>query len=489
MQFRLVIYVLLPLSVLCAACNKQLDALRPHNVTSEEQQFSTPEGYGSAVTGLYTLLNGANAVESSSFGYGDMLMYLGEAHGNNIRCLEIIPTQYSDAFNYLNSGDKDRSWTYLFWRGSYHIILHTNKILDHVRADEQRAQVLQAKAEALFIRAFVYFNLIRCYGKPYYQENGANPGVMLITTAGKDVVANPPRASVKEVYDRIVTDLKTAIPLFNQQKSNSYTGKQAACALLSRVYLYMGGTFQQTDAGFNKAAAAWADTVISSGQYRLLTGEAYRNYYNSANEGNTEDIFAGNMQFLSPTSISRLYAYPPRINYDGGLYRPSPDLLGIIPAGDARRAHYVRNITPGQLNDTLATVKYMYLYTAIYSKSSFRYIRLSEIYLNRAEALLKTGQTAAALADLNIIRRRAGLPDVDLSGQALATEILQQRRIELAFEGHNSFDDFRNGLPMVRSYASATTGQLTILPTDPKVLWRIPIEEIKLNPALKQNEQ
>ncbi len=89
-----------------------------------------------------------------------------------------------------------------------------------------------------------------------------------------------------------------------------------------------------------------------------------------------------------------------------------------------------------------------------------------------------------------MIRRRAGIGDTsNITGLPLFNEILKQRRIELAFEGHVSYDYFRNGLPMVRDYASGNSGAMTIQPTDPKVLMRIPSDEITGNPNLSQNEQ
>lgn len=471
-----------------SACNKQLDELRPHNVTNEADQFSTPEGFTQAALGLYPMITTGAAMENSYFGYGDVTMFLSEAHGNNIHSLDLGPNQYTDAFNYINSPDKDHSWTYYFWRGSYFTILHANKLLDNLKKDEQRPAILQAKAEALFVRAFVYFNLVRFYAKPYYQNAAASPGVMLITTAANSIDYKPARASAKAVYEQVIADLDAAISLFNQEKSNSFAGKLAAAALLSRVYLYMGGTFQQPDAAFNQKVVSYADQVINSNKYTLLQNDAYRAYYNSSNVANKEDIFAGNMDFGN-SSISQQYAYPPQINYTGGYYRPSSDLLSRIAKTDLRSSHYKVNVTPGFPNDSIATVKYMYLYNAIYSKSPFRYIRLAEVYLNRAEANAKLGKRDAALADLNIIRNRAGLASVDLSGQALFDEILLQRRIELAFEGHSGFDYFRNGLPMVRDYSSASSGTMTIPATSPKILLRIPQEEIILNPNLTQNEQ
>lgn len=471
-----------------SACNKQLDELRPHNVTNETAQFSTPDGFSQAALGLYPMITTGVAMENSSFGYGDITMFLSETHGNNIRTNDLGPNRYTDAFSYLNSPDKDHSWTYYLWRGSYFTILHANKLLDNVRNGEQNPVILQAKAEALFVRAFVYFNLVRFYAKPYYQDAAGSPGVMLITTAANSTSYQPPRASTKAVYEQIIADLETSLSLFNQEKSNSFAGKMAATALLSRVYLYMGGTFAQPDAAFNQKVISYADQVINSNKYLLAKDNDYRTYYNSSNTTNKEDIFAGNVDFGN-ASISQQYAYPPQINYTGGYYRPSPDLLSRISQADLRRSHYKANVTPGFPNDSIATAKYMYLYNAIYSKSPFRYIRLAEIYLNRAEANAKLGKKDAALSDLNIIRNRAGLPSVDLSGQALFDEILLQRRLELAFEGHVGFDYFRNGLSMVRDYTSASSGAMTIPATSPKILLRIPQEEIILNPNLTQNEQ
>lgn len=473
---------------LFTACNKQLDDLRPHNVTNEAALFSTPTGFSQAALGLYPMITGGAAMEQSSFGYSDIVTFLGDARGNNIHCQELGPNRYTDGFDYINSPDKDHSWTYYLWRGSYFTILHTNKLLDNVAKGETNPVILQAKAEALFVRAFVYFNLVRFYAKPYYQDAANSMGVMLITTAANGTSFQPSRASTKAIYDQIVNDLETAMPLFNVEKSNSYSSKMAAAALLSRVYLYMGGTMQQPNAAFNQKVVDNATQVINSNKYTLLQNDAYRNYYKSSNAGNKEDIFACNADFIN-TSISQLYAYPPQINYTGGYYRPSAELLALVSSGDLRASHYVRNITPGLDKDTIATVKYMYNYNAIYSKSPFRHLRLAEVYLNRAEAYVKLGNNDAALKDVNLIRTRAGLPEVTLSGQALFDEILLQRRIELAFEGHNSFDYFRNGLPMVRNYSSASSGVITIPATSPKVLLRIPQEEIILNPNLKQNEQ
>ena len=110
-------------------------------------------------------------------------------------------------------------------------------------------------------------------------------------------------------------------------------------------------------------------------------------------------------------------------------------------------------------------------------------IRVSEMYLNRAEALARSGNAAGALTDLNVIRTRAGLPAATgLTGAALITEILKQRRLELAFEGHRFFDMKRLGLDIVKA---APVQNLNF--TDFRVLAPIPVREIQANAKLKQN--
>lgn len=469
------------------SCNKQLDKLRPHNVTYEDQQFASPAGFTKAVWGVYASV--AGGAVASSFNYNDIQLFLSEAHGNTIKTLDVGPNKNTNVFNYLNSSEKDLSYSYEYWRGSYNIILLINKILANVKPDELNAEILQAKGEALFLRAYVYFNLIRLYGRPYDQSAATSPGVMLIITDNNGLAFAPPRATVKEVYDQVIKDLVDAAPLLKQPKANSFAGKYAAFALLSRVYLYMGGTFAQPDATANGKAKEYADSVILNGGFSLLQGAVYTSYYSTDNPGNKEDIFAVNTQYKTGL-ISNLYAMPSQINYSGGLYRPSPDLLGQLRTQDLRSKFYVKNVTPGNPNDSLATVKYMTGYVSLYSPSPARYLRLAEMYLNRAEAAIKTGDNNTALTNLNTIRFRAGIGDTSgISGQALFNEILKQRRLELAFEGHVSYDYFRNGLPMTRTYTSNSSGPITIAATDPKVVLRIPADEIIGNPNLKQNEQ
>lgn len=481
-------------AVTFSSCDKQLDSLAPHNVNFEEQQFATPNGFTKATIGNYI---NVGAYESPWFN-------ISEFRSNNVRVIDVTSTSSStdltntDAFNFVNSEVKDFGHSNAFWFASYRALLGVNMVLKNVPADEQRPQVLQAKAENLFLRAFIDFNLLRVYGRPYYQSPATNLGIPLINEP-LDLNATPPaRATVEASYQQVITDLKAAITNFRTKEVNSYASKYAAFALLSRVYLYMSGTYVQPNVEYARLSAQAADSVILNGGYHLLEGIAYVNYYKASNQANTETIWAINHDATTLSNLPMLLMQP-RGTYVGlystGHFKPSPDLLSKVSGTDLRSNFYFTDLYPGNNTDRLSTAKYDFGFfngvNGVYtSRAPFPHLRLAEVILNRAEARLKIGNGGAALEDLNIIHTRAGLTAyAGLSGQSLMDAILLERRLELAFEGHASYDNFRNGLPMIRSYSSFNSAPMTIPPTDPKVVMRISQDVLVENRNIIQNVQ
>ena len=480
--------------MLLAACNKKLDELAPHNVSFEEQQFGTKLGIQKATVGNYANMGGGTEY-SSAYNMDYLWINLSELRGNNVKVVDIASTnslanaKENDAFLFANSESKDFGYSHWYWRAAYRTLLGINLVLKNIKEGETDPEILQAKGENLFMRAVLFFDLVRLYGRPYYQSPETNLGIPLILAPITDINDKPARATVKQTYDQIINDLTAAANLMKTRPNNSYANRYAAFALLSRVYLYMGGTAAAPDAGLNQKAIQYADSVIANGGYSLLQGTAYTGYYNNSNQGNTETIWAINHTIASSIT-SQAFQFPTLPNYSGSWARPSPDFVNLLAATDLRKNFYKKNIYPGNTTDTLQCIKYGLNYTAIYCNAPTNYLRLAEIYLNRAEARLKAGDATNALSDVNVIRVRAGLPALTgLTGQALFDEILKQRRIELAFEGHNSFDYFRNGLPMVRNYTSFNAPAMTVQPTDPKVVMRISQDEINFNNRLTQNQQ
>jgi hypothetical protein len=341
-----------------------------------------------------------------------------------------------------------------------------------------------AKGENLFLRAFTYFNLIRNYGKPYYQNAASSSGVPIKKTSSTS--DNPPPSTVKEVYDFIIADLQQAAQLMKVPvtKTNSFANTGAAWSLLSRVYLYMGGSTISPDATANASAAAYADSVIdqSNGKYTLATGQDYIKMFGDDEFGDLgKSSFANNHEIIwafdnaqGGSQMGMEFHY---VNYYGNdygaTYVPSADFKSIITAADVRGSFFKKNEASGFTE----TTKWLCLNMAWITYAPYIYFRLGEVYLNRAEAYAKTGNFAKARADLKAIHTRAGLPASDIDNLAdadLLAAVLKERRIELAFEGHASYDYFRNGLPMVRTAADNNGQALTIQPDDPKVVFPIP---------------
>ena len=476
------------------SCDKKLDELAPHNVNFENQQFATKNGYLKATIGNYALFTSGTEL-GFAYNMDYVWLNLAEFRGNNIRVIDKASTvdlmnyKETDAFTFSNSAQKDYGYAYWYWRAAYKNLLSINLVLKNIKAGETDADILNAKGENLFLRSVLFFDMVRLFGRPYYQSPETNLGIPLILAPIDDISNKPSRATVKAVYDQINKDLLEAVSLITKKQSNSFAGKYAAYALLSRVNLYMGGSFASPNNPYNQKAIQYADSVILNGGYTLLQNTAYANYYTTSNQTNTETIWAIN-HTATQSITSQAFQYPTLPNYTGSWARPSSDFLNLLTTGDLRKNYYKVKLYPNNTTDTLQCEKYGIGYTAIYTTSPLHYLRLAEMYLNRAEAKVKTTDNTGALADLNVIRVRAGLlPAVGLSGQTLFEEILKQRRIELAFEGHNSFDYFRNGLPMVRNYNSFASNAITVPATDGKVVLRIPQDEINYNGNLIQNQQ
>jgi hypothetical protein len=284
-----------------------------------------------------------------------------------------------------------------------------------------------------------------------------------------------------------VSELQTAAQLMKAPVSrpNSFASTGAAWALLSRVYLYMGGSVANPDPAANQQAATYADSVInqSNGAYALAQGTQYSNMFGDDSQGqlgksttfstNPEIIFCRDNS-TGGNTIGILYHYFSDVPSGlGGYFLPSGDLKAQFVAGDVRGTFFATNAATGFTE----TTKWYCLNNQGFSFAPTIFLRMGEIYLNQAEAYAKTGNMTQARADLKAVHTRAGLPGSDIDNLAdsdVLMAILKERRMELCFEGQNSFDYFRNGLPMTRIAADYNGTALTIQPSDPKVVFPVP---------------
>lgn len=481
------------LVVMVSACNKQIANIQPLSQIDQQGQFSSVSGIEHATTGIYALFTTQvyqTGIESLDIATNNV----DETRGNNVTLPTWAPpTQMTDAFFFQNSSGVTSGYAPIVYRGDYRIITSINVNLEGISAFKasnfssltvsDQNNILYSEGENHFLRALIYFNLVNVFGKPYYQAGPGDSAVAIKRTGTASEI--PARSSVKDLYAYIIADLDTAAQLMKAPvvKQNSFASTGAAWALLSRVYLYMGGSFANPDPTANQRAIAYADSVInqSNGMYVLAQGTQYSNMFGDDSQGqlgksttfstNPEIIFCRDNS-TGGNLIGILYHYFPDAGL-GGYMLPSSNLRAQFAAGDVRATFYALNPATGFTE----TTKWYCLNNGGLSFAPTIFLRMGEIYLNQAEAYAKTGDFADARTDLKAVHMRAGLPGTDidnLTDGQLLTAILAERRMELCFEGQNSFDNFRNGLPMTRTAADFNGTALTVQATDPKVVFPIP---------------
>lgn len=236
---------------------------------------------------LDALLNGAYAQLKT---WSDVMHRCGEYAGDNIMIRGTSTDAFYEFISYSRTPNNYRLQS--FWDNSYKAIAQASNIVKLV-AEGQSAEIDHKLGECYFIRGFLYFYLCRAYGRPYYQNPETNLGVPVVNGTPDDIFGSlPDRSSVEETYGQILSDLEKAADLMSINNGPAYASREAAWALLSRVYLYMSGTFDSPDREYAQLSVEYADRVINSGTYRMLSREDFMKYNTLTPEQNDETIFA-----------------------------------------------------------------------------------------------------------------------------------------------------------------------------------------------------
>ena len=481
---------------ICSSCRK---TFLPSTAIDEQSALTNAGDIETATIGTYALFKNPGYVRSNHF----LIEYPSDEVAQGQNSSDDLTRCYR--YTHLAIGTHGDN----FWSQAYLAISAANRIIG-VIPDNATADMRQLKGENLFIRAMLHFNLVRVFGRPYAQGAGNNPGVPIL----KDGLSEKeqltiPRSSVKEVYEFVLADLLKAEQLMTYPKSNAFASKEVAQALLARVYLYMEN---------NDKAIEYANKVINSGRYSLVPGGELANYFRIAPEANKETIFCirhiktedrgfgaiGSMYFSGDANGN---PQNQAVSGWGEIYASQKymDFINKNPA-DRRKAFIapLMDASTGtvRLNTRLTPATPMYyinkynMQEGIVNLSSPVYLRLAEMYLIRAEALAKQNKIAEALADVNTIRTRAGIAtytpsDLTAAGKTILDIVLEERWLELAFEGHRAYDLFRNARPMVRNYPGSHVlgGSInqTVPPGDNRIIFYIPQSQIDANPSLTQN--
>jgi|WetSurMetagenome_2_1015567.scaffolds.fasta_scaffold01002_6 starch-binding outer membrane protein, SusD/RagB family len=504
---KITIYILL-LAGLAFVPSCELNII-PTDALTGDQVKNTSDGLTSLVNGGYAQFKDIPSGESSNNWYLRQFFQLSDFASDDIDCGYKTEDDLINSFRY-NDRASEKSNINSFWEVSYKIIYGANVGIK--MADEKGDDPLtnQLKGECYFLRAFATHSLVRLFAKPYSSANSSTPGVILRESSTDG--APKARGTLTETYDYITSSLKSAAWLMSgdipeSRNNKGFASRYSAWALLSRVYLYM----QDYD-----NAIAYADSVINSGVYSVETAESYAGYFANAMDS-PETIWCIPFQTVDDKKEAAVAS----MIYNGancwGEEGASPSILDAMGFGTPLmdvdvRWSYINTSEPGLKNGV--NIYYIGKFSGQDGSptlSSPVMLRLSEVYLNRAEALAKKGMTGEALADINTIRsNRMIVPEggaiedylYDAGRDGITSDnildfVLKERRVELSFEGHRIFDILRNHQDLIRNYwgyhldsyngipggsePGMSSSGVVIHPDDPSVVYPIPSSEISTN--------
>lgn len=431
-----------------SACDSKLD-VAPTQTIDENLALATSQDVKVTLTGAYDGLGGGNV-------YGGGFQFTSEFLADD---REFV---FGGTFSNLDeiwrkTVTPGNTQTTATWLAAYATINRANNVLSalNIVAEADRAQV---EGEARFIRGVLYFELVKLWGKTWGDgDNNANPGVPLVTTPTRVITDADyrSRASVQAIYAQVIEDLTKAeslLPATKAADDATRATRDAASAMLSRVYLMQGNYALARDA---------ANKVIQSGA-RALEAD-FTDVFATGGESN-EMIFRIAVSDQDATNSMNTYFAPATFQGRGDI-RVQTKHLNLYEAGDNRRTFFVTTNSGARV----FTGKFLDQYGDV------PIVRLAEMYLTRAECnqRLSTSVGATPLADVNRTRTRAGL--AALSTVNLAA-ILKERHLELAFEGNN-LDDIK------RTRASVGTKPFG----DNSLVLPIPQRELDTNKSLTQN--
>ncbi|TJZ60667.1 RagB/SusD family nutrient uptake outer membrane protein [Sphingobacterium olei] len=273
--------ICIALSILVTFASCDIDRL-PYGSMDSERIENDPEAY------LASLLNGAYAQLKA---WSDPMHRAGEYAGDNMMIRGASTDAFYEFISFARTPNNGR--LNQFWNSGYKAIAQVSNVINMFE-EGQSAAFDNELGECYYIRGMMYFYLVRAYGRPYYQNPETNLGVPIVNGTPEDVInlELPDRATVKSTYEQVISDLKKAEELLTINDGSSYASKGAAQAMLSRVYLYMSGTYQSPNTAYAQLAVDYADKVINSGDYALLSRDQFMQYNTYVPENNPETIFA-----------------------------------------------------------------------------------------------------------------------------------------------------------------------------------------------------
>ncbi|NIG56831.1 RagB/SusD family nutrient uptake outer membrane protein [Chitinophaga sp. Cy-1792] len=492
--------ILLLSATLMASCSKDFIDRNNPNATTTDNFFTSENSVLLAVNGAYSSLRGSNNIGENSGLYTDERSDDTGTNDNQSNAGE--PFQFGN-FKILPSN------TYLkaHWGSLYATITQCNAVTSNIdkvtfASNDTKLQYL---AEAKFIRALIYFHLVRKWGD-----------VPLVTTVLKstdEIAANTYRQPQAKVYAQIIADLKDALqsnlPNLQSGAGVGRASKAAINGLLGQVYLTMASNFDDNKADNLNNANTYLTAAYNMRPFGKLSEIPYEDVFDvSKKVGNKEMIFqivykqgditygssiAANNQALGETINSQKKA----LGVGGNV---TADLILDYEPNDLRKTFSVKYAANTQVQDWFVT-KYRDASDAAgvngYGGNDEPLMRYADIILMLAEVNMLQGNNAAAIQFLDQVRERAKMPlyatavqDPNYTAKypSLKLAILHERRVELAFEHQRWFDLLRffttdELVTFFKGKSQANFGNAQLSNFSKKDRYfPIPFDEYKLNP-------
>ena len=501
-------YLLMLTALMLASCTKFLDD-KPKTSLTTGNAYNTASDIENALTGAYNLFYGSDYYQWENVMLSDVRSDNAYPGGNN-------EETFLDYDRFILPATNDHNYTN--WNALYKgigrcnvLLTKINDIVDPALTAERRKQII---GEASFLRAFHYYQLVKTWG--------GVPLELLSNTADPSITRKP-RATEQETYNQIVADLETALanlPANYNGPTGSATANVAsvnkvratsgaANALLAKVWA------QRTDRDYNKVLQycnAVTGYQLMANYADLFDGNHYLNQESILEipfeSGNWSASCWGIELFLAPEDGWQKYCVPSKnlvAAYDAqnDLVRKDANIVFLTTDANGAAISWAdENWNPCADPTIGIPFNFKQKHAGGWASGDDYYLlRYADVVLLKAEAQNELGNTAAAAVTLNLIRTRVGLPDVlgTISRDAMKLAILNERRLELAFEAQRWDDLVRSGLASttmngLNEVTYTCTGG-TQSPATPinyncqQAHWIMPIPKLEMdaNPNLIQN--
>ena len=421
--------------LLCSSCNSWLD-VQPRSQVEDTELFSSESGFKEALAGVYSsMVTSKTYAKEMTYGYIGVLGHEWDFY---------YSSQYDDAAAFKYDAAYPTGFIRDIWATNYSGIANVNNLLAHI---DEHPRLFSAdnhdiiKGEALALRAFLHFDLLRCFGVSY-AVNPQQPAIPYSTALSYRVF---PQLTVAEVAEAVLTDLAEAETLLRttdpmvtgreitESTDNGYLLNRqlhlnyyAVKALEARVYMWTGQ--------YDKALAA-ADEVIQSNQFEWAT---VANLQSGADKNlATEHLFALNNLTLEADVADRYFN-------DGSQYSYAVTRDRLLDYFDNATQDYRYTFLFKSGTSTHANNRYLTKYdTPSGSTNYYRYkmplIRLPEMYLVKSEVEYRGGNADGARATLNQLRAARNLPALAELPADFYLELIREFRREFLGEGQLFF--------------------------------------------------